>query len=236
MTYAGAMWAAVLSALAVVWLASACGAGAGAVSDDDAGRPMSTPRGTLEIGDACSEESQCAVAFPECVDLAGDGTARCESVCADQRDCSDNADCVALRSPDMGICLLPCQAHRDCRGRWLCLIDRSGIGYCQPSAVGGGDDAGVIADGLAINEPCTDPSACAATSAQCSDWGDGLPRCTAACERSADCGVGAMCLVVDTDTGDALCFTECQRQGDCPVDWICGEATDGGRKLCNPPG
>lgn len=213
--------------LRVVWLLALCAAGCMGGADGGGGGDAGFVV-VGAIGDSCEAPEDCeGVRYPECVDLDDEGQTRCQSVCDTAIDCSANADCIGSPSDGGGICLLPCASDGDCAGTWDCVLDQYGVGYCLPSQ---------NRDGAPINGECEVDTDCAGSFASCYDWGDGVTRCSSPCVDQSDCGIGDdLCVQVDPDTGDALCFAQCADVSDCPDSWTCEEGTTSGKTLCLPP-
>lgn len=218
----------------VVWLAvlSVAGCDNGSPSPGaagDAGARQPRPGVDGGVGDTCESPEDCTgVKYPECVELGAEGATRCQSVCEQHLDCSADADCVAVGEQGEGACLLPCDADADCPTRWDCILDARRIGYCWPP-----EDTSHLSP---INAACGADEECGARFGICFDWGDDAERCASACLDHGDCGSGDnLCVAVDPDTDEALCFQVCAETADCPAGWDCEEATASGKRLCLPP-
>lgn len=114
--------------LFVVWALS-CVLAATGCEEDRKGKATDEP---------CESQDECRGTQPSCVDL-GDGVTRCQSMCLQDADCPEGANCIFAEGdiPDEGttpgVCWRRCSDLEDCAsGSWSCepILADSEQGYC----------------------------------------------------------------------------------------------------------
>lgn len=117
----------------------------------------------------CDRDGSAACGIGFCAP-GGEGMRALGTACEAHGECGSRR-CVA------GLCALPCAAHQDCPGAFLCHPDRDdGCGACAPP--------------LAAGEACYDNAAC--SSDLCVELDEGA-ICSIECARNDDCPKGLQC-------------------------------------------
>lgn len=238
--------------VAIASVAAALLAGAAGCGGDDEGPPTEEDAGTTTMcadppgvaldGQGCMCDADCtddASCVPE-GDEAGWAQGMCFRECSTDADCSEGAVCG---SPDIGLCLTPCDeepcpAGRFCVAGHVCMPhcssdDECLDGSCDPYT--GSCAPPANPEGAGVMEPCERHAQC--RSGSCGAAG----VCITPCEIGADgCPDGAVCFSASGDArpGDAgTCAPTCTTSEDCPTGTFCSRTeVPGDQKLCIPEG
>jgi hypothetical protein len=169
---------------------------------------------TAQLGDACTDGSQCPPPFTQCLtdtDPGGFCTRYCDPTQAGA--CGAGAECLALIGGG-GFCLRNCASSAECRTGYQCVAAFTGQATQSPTCVPG------LATSVPLGHECQSDGDCEAGYQYCGTGrafldGKGPPvgggYCTASCDpqASATCGTGAVCGPFYE------CLSTCSSDADC---------------------
>lgn len=196
-----------------------CQEGYACIAED--GRPgCFRIEGTLQTGEACDEDTQCASGA--CV---GEKEAKhCVELCAEDLSCPDDQGCF-LVGPRK-VCLTP-------------LDDRTAGEACEtPRQCGSGRCVAVehVGTGGFCVDACGEGGACASEGHACVTLDIGAQVCVPAAEDGTPCHTPEICqngrCVTDVD-GEAICTGVCGEGDTCAEGWTCVH-DDEGTPICMP--